>query len=134
MHTVCAWALNVVAAGTNPQLGCKTVTVPNGDPVGHLDGAAYAGQIVTWGWAADPKTPSAPILVHLYVDGKLATLGPANLARPDVAKVFPAFGAIHGFFVGIPSTSGVHRVCAFAINARAGGNNPQIGCASVTVP
>jgi len=133
-HTVCAWALNVTAAGGNPRLGCKTVTVPSGDPVGHLDGVAYAGQIITWGWAVDPKTPRAPILVHFYVDGALVDLGLADDARPDVGAAFPSYGAGHGFYVGIPAASGQHRVCAFAINARAGENNPTIGCGVVIVP
>jgi hypothetical protein len=133
-HTVCAWALNVAAAGGNPEVGCKTVTVPSGDPVGHLDAVAYSGQIVTWGWAADPKAPRTPILVHIYVDGVLTTLGPAQSPRPDVATVFPAFGPDHGFFVGMPGASGKHQVCAFAINTHAGGNNPLLGCGTVVVP
>ncbi len=133
-HTVCAWALNVVAAGGNTQVGCKTVTVPSGDPVGHLDAVAYSGQIVTWGWAADPKAPRSPILVHIYVDGVLTTLGPAQSPRPDVATVFPAFGPDHGFYVGMPGASGKHQVCAFAINTQAGGNNPLLGCGTVVVP
>ncbi|MGH3267067.1 MAG: hypothetical protein ACRDNS_34370, partial [Trebonia sp.] len=133
-HTICAWALNVTGAGTNPELGCKTVTVPSGDPIGRLDGVTYVNQIIAWGWAADPKTPRSPILVHLYLDGALVTLGAADEARPDVAHAFPAYGPDHGYFVGIPATSGKHRVCAYAINSRAGDNNPTLGCATITVP
>jgi SpoIID/LytB domain protein len=133
-HTVCAFALNIVGAGSNPQLGCKVVTVPSGDPVGHLDGVAYSGQVVAWGWAADPKVPTSPVLVHIYVDGVLTTLGPAQDSRPDVAAAFPSFGPDHGFFVAVPAKSGKHQVCAFAINSLAGGNNPLLGCVPVTVP
>ncbi len=133
-HTVCTYGINSAGGGGNTKLGCKTVTVPNGDPVGHLDGVAYSNQVVVWGWAADPKVPTAPVLVHIYVDGVLTTLGPATLPRPDVANVFPAFGAAHGFFVGFTAGKGTHRVCAFAINSLAGGNNPQLGCGTVTVP
>jgi hypothetical protein len=108
------------------------VTVPTGDPVGHLDAVAVSGgKVFAWGWAADPKQPAAPILVHLYLDGVLASFGPASLAVPtaDVPAVKAAgYGLAHGFFAGAPVTPGAHRLCVYAINSASGANNPQLGC------
>jgi SpoIID/LytB domain protein len=126
-HTICAWALNIAGAGGNPQLGCQTVTVMAGDPFGTLDGAAVeAAGTRIWGWAIDPDT-TAPVPVHVYVDGQLVLGAPANQSRPDVASVYPAYGPNHGYFTVVPMGPGTHTVCAFALNIAGSGTNKQLG-------
>ena len=68
-HTVCAYGINIGSGTTNPLLGCATVDVPSGDPVGALTGVATGlGSARVTGWAMDPDAVG-PIDVHLYVDG-----------------------------------------------------------------
>jgi len=130
-HTVCVNAINQLSGTANPQLGCQTVTVLAGNPIGHLDGATVAAGTATfWGWAIDPDV-TAPIAVHIYVDGKLATITSAAGGRPDVARLYPSYGIAHGFFGQLPLVPGTHRVCAFAINTASGSTNPELGCLTV---
>lgn len=130
-HDVCVYAINV--GGTqNPQLGCRRVSV-GGPPVGNLDAAtASGGRVVVDGWALDPDT-TAPIEVHVYVDGRFATYGTASSPRPDVAAVYPGYGSAHGFNLSVPVSSGSHDVCVYAINV-GGTINPLLGCRRVSSP
>ncbi|WP_125774490.1 hypothetical protein [Antribacter gilvus] len=129
-HTVCVYAIDSTG-GPNPRIGCGTVQVATALPHGHLDAATTsAGSIVVRGWAADPDT-SAPIRVHVYVDGVARRAVTADLLRPDVQRVF-GNGDRHGFHTSVTTTPGTHTVCVYAIDT-AGGPNPRIGCASVTV-
>ncbi|MBI9114777.1 hypothetical protein [Sanguibacter suaedae] len=81
------------------------------------------------GWAMDPNT-SEPIRIHVYVNGKAKLSTLASSSRPDVEAAYRN-GAAHGFDVEVEVGAGTHAVCIFAI-AASGGNNPQIGCKSVT--
>ncbi len=67
---MCVYGINVGAGSTNPQLGCKNVTVLAGNPFGDLN--TYVGlpdsKLRVTGWAIDPDTTTA-IETHLYVDG-----------------------------------------------------------------
>ncbi len=130
-HTVCAYGINV-GAGGNTLLGCRTVVVPSGPPVGSLDIANGApGRVDVAGWAIDPDT-AQPTAVHVYVDGSgVATT--ANGSRPDVAAVYPGYGAAHGYILSIPATPGAHNVCAYGINIGQGSNS-VLGCRTVVVP
>jgi hypothetical protein len=129
-HSVCVYAIDSTG-GTNPRLGCSVVTVRNGLPVGALDTATKSGSSVRlWGWALDPDT-TAPIDVHVYVDGRHASTVTAAENRPDVDRAYGK-GAAHGYTVDVALTEGTHQVCAWAIDS-AGGRNPQIGCATVVV-
>jgi hypothetical protein len=125
-HSVCVYALDS-AGGTNPVLGCRTVTVTapapvNRAPVGNVEQIAASGAGITVsGWAYDPDTTS-PIPVHVYVDG-IGYAWTANLARHDVgAKAFAGT---------IPATPGTHSVCVYALDS-AGGTNPLLACRTVT--
>lgn len=130
-HEVCVWAINS-PAGDNPRLGCRTVTV-RGAPFGSLDVVAASGRTVrVAGWTIDPDT-TLPIDVHVYVDGVGVTALRANAQRPDVAAAHPSAGAGHGFDTTVQLSPGTHRVCVFAIDTPPPGNNPQLGCRSVTV-
>lgn len=130
-HTVCAYAINVGYGNTNPQLGCKTVTVLAGNPIGHLDTVLPSGAM--WGWTIDPDQV-APINVDVYVDGKLTTELGASQIRTDVAGVYPAYGAGHGFSTILSLSHGKHTVCVYALNQQAGNTNTTLGCQSVTAP
>jgi peptidoglycan hydrolase-like amidase len=134
-HDVCAYAINV-GPGSHEFLGCRRVTVVPFDiapPVGSLDVATGAGNSITVaGWTVDPDT-SAPIPVHVYVDGAFVASATADGFRPDVAAAFPGRGDRHGYRTTVPASPGARSVCVFAIN-NGPGVNPLLGCRSVTVP
>jgi len=130
-HQVCAYAIDTTR-GTNPRVGCKTITVINHRPIGALDSVtSTAGHISTRGWALDPDTTS-PIVVHVYLDGRATQALTANTPRPDIGRIFGK-GDNHGFGGTVNATKGTHQVCVYAIDA-SGGINPRIKCQSVTVP
>ena len=131
-HTVCVYGLNTGPGDTNPRLGCRTVVVPTANPIGNLDGVSGGkGSLTASGWTLDPNT-TASIPVAIYVDGKFAVQQTASVSRPDVAAVYPAFGANHGFSTSVNVAAGTHTVCAFGINSGAGDTNTLLGCRSVT--
>ncbi|MBU3700792.1 MAG: SGNH/GDSL hydrolase family protein, partial [Acidimicrobiia bacterium] len=97
-HSVCVYAINLSGPGSNPLLGCRTVQVTPSPPFGFLDLVAGGRNLVTLsGWAADPKAPRSPIDVSVRIGTSPAMILRADLARPDVARVLPALGSIHGF-------------------------------------
>ncbi len=101
-----------------------------GWPWGAVDVAdrTLAGARVA-GWSIDPDV-SAPIQVHIYVDGHIAGATTANLARPDIGASHPGYGNNHGFDTVVPITSGPHTVCAWGISV-ANGANGLLGCRTV---
>ncbi|AMM21698.1 hypothetical protein AX769_18025 [Frondihabitans sp. PAMC 28766] len=131
-HSVCAYAINVGAAASNPRLGvCRTVVV-NQPPIGRLDSVTVSGKTITaTGWTIDEDTPTTSTRVAVYVDAAGAQVT-ANVSRPDVAKVYAGAGALHGYKVSLTTTSGKHRVCAYGIDT-SGGSNPTLKCVTVTV-
>jgi hypothetical protein len=132
-QTVCAYGIEIAGTGSNASLGCRTVTVPTGSPVGVIDYvSAGAGVIYVAGWAFDPDT-AASIPVHVYTDGSGLSFM-ADQARPDVAAAYPGYGPNHGFNYAIPASSGVHTVCIYGIEIAGSGANSLRGCRTVTVP
>ncbi len=131
-HTVCAYGIDV-GPGQNNGLGCQSISVMTGAPIGSLDVVQNGPASVTVaGWAIDPDTTSA-ITVHVYVDGHGFVLGPASLSRPDVGAVFPGYGSGHGFNSQLTGIApGAHTVCAYGINVGPG-QNSAVGCRSVVV-
>jgi hypothetical protein len=94
------------------------------DPGGALDGvSATSGGIRAAGWARDIET-TAPIAVHLYVDGVARAAVTADVQRADVGA--------HGFTGVVSTGAGQHQVCAYGINVGLGINR-QLGCRSITV-
>jgi uncharacterized membrane protein len=132
-HRVCVYVINT-PTGYNPSLGCRDVTVVNAAPVGFLDQvvAASPSSVRVSGWALDTDAGTAPVDVHVYVDGGYAGTVRADAARPDIGAAYPAAGAAHGFSGELTVAAGAHRVCAYAINTPAG-YNPAIGCRDVAV-
>ena len=131
-HNVCSYAINV-GPGGNVLLGCRTVNVPTGNPIGALDVATSAapGTIDVAGWTIDPDT-SSPIGVHVYVNGALSGVMTADGTRSDVGTVFPAYGAQHGYGARVPAGAGDNQVCTYGINV-GGGGNVLLGCRTVQV-
>jgi hypothetical protein len=128
-HVVCVTAVNV-GGGGNIVLGCQVVTVQNANPIGVLDRLSTTPTSVTVaGWALDPDT-TAPITVHVYLDGKAAQALTANTSRPDIGRVYGK-GDNHGFAATVPTTQGTHRLCLYLINTPQGAN-PQLPCRTVT--
>ncbi|WP_240658588.1 hypothetical protein [Microbacterium sp. CPCC 204701] len=135
-HQVCVYAIDD-AGGTNPTLGCRSVTISapaptvNRAPIGNFESVGVSsGTLTIAGWAIDPNV-TGPIEVHVYVNG--AGRGyTADVSRPDVAAAYPGYGDRHGFVVQVPASTGTHQVCAYAIDT-GGGANPTLGCRSVTV-
>ena len=83
-------------------------------PIGALDAAIPGpGSVRLAGWAIDGSTTD-PIDVHLYVDGTSVAVA-ADGDRPDIDRLFPAFGSGHAFDRTLPAGSGAHRVCAIGI-------------------
>lgn len=131
-HDICVYAINQGFGDVNPLLGCRRVEV-NLDPRGSLDAVTVAnGRVTVAGWALDPEV-TAPIDVHVWVDGTRAAALPASGSRLDVAAAYPGMGAGHGFAVSVVVPHGSHTVCVFAINVGGGATNPRLGCASTVL-
>jgi hypothetical protein len=122
VHTVCVYAIDA-HAGPNTLLRCQTVTVVNNAPGGFVDEVSASGSAITVrGWARDPDS-TAPIPVHVYVDGAGVAWN-ADVPRADVGR--------HGYSGTIPASPGNHTVCVYAIDAH-GGPNTLLRCQTVAV-
>ncbi|MBO9556666.1 N-acetylmuramoyl-L-alanine amidase [Cellulomonas sp.] len=100
-------------------------------PFGGWDSTSTtAGSITVSGWLIDPDL-SAPITVRVSVDG-VETRAVADRDRPDVGRLFPAYGSRHGYSVTAPARGGTHVVCVRAVNVGAGSDR-ILGCRYVTV-
>lgn len=130
-HDVCVYAIDS-GGGTNVLLGCKKATVVNRQPVAALDVVQPAGpgKVQVRGWGFDPDT-TAPIDMHVYVDGGFQSIIKASTSRPDVGTAYSR-GPNHGYDSVISLPAGNHSVCLYAIDS-SGGTNPYLGCRSVTV-
>lgn len=130
-HEVCIYGINV-GAGSNTKIGCSTVVVANGAPLGSLDvvRAVNPDSFSVRGWALDPDT-AASINVHVYVDGRAVRSVRADAPRPDVGRIY-GLGDDHGFSATIGMNAGQHEVCVYAIDS-SGGANPRIGCSTITI-
>ncbi len=130
-HNVCAYAIDVVGGDGNRLLGCKTVNVPMGNPIGSIDGASVAnGTVYANGWAIDPNTAS-PDIVHVYVNGYGFAVS-ANQSRPDLGNPW-GLGSDHGWNFATPRIgNGVQRVCVYALNIAGSGSHQLLGCRDVS--
>jgi hypothetical protein len=115
-------------------VACRWATVVAGRILGSLEvvqprlgGASLQGWALQVGAGGSNK-------VHAYVDGRWAAELTADGARPDVAAVYPAEGAAHGFSGTLPVAAGSHQVCVYVISLLASEGNPLLGCGQVTVP
>jgi uncharacterized protein with LGFP repeats len=133
-HRVCAYAMNVGIAGAPTTLGCRSVTLAYIAPGGVVDDvrAIAPGQVRVRGWMLDRSLPTTPVEVHVYVDGHGNSKALANGPRPDVARVYPGIGELHGLDTTLTLTPGTHSVCVFAINLGVAGSNRLLRCSTVT--
>jgi hypothetical protein len=126
-NRVCAYGINLGPGSTNTQLACKTVVVSD-LPMGSLDGASRNGVV---GWTIDPDS-TAPLEVHVYVNGAFRSKAVADGLRRDVGQAYPDYGAGHGYSAGFtPALAPGSTVCVYAINVGPGATNPQLGCRTV---
>jgi SpoIID/LytB domain protein len=129
VNNVCVYGLTPNGSA-NLLLGCRDITVPV-NPLGSIDILGpVPGGIALAGWALDPNT-TAPIPVHVYVNGQFRQHLDAGLPRSDIAAVFPAYGAAHGFAATLSIDRPVNTVCAYAINVGPG-DHQLLGCRTVT--
>ncbi len=107
-------------------------TTDQNDPVGRIDALdPVSGGVTVRGWAFDPNS-SAPIAVHIFVDGSYYGGYAADEERSDVQSVYPAQGSRHGYQQQLSLEPGRHDVCVFGINVGAGAV-ASVGCREVTV-
>jgi hypothetical protein len=126
-HQVCAYGIDA-GEGTTRAFACTTFTMPV-HPFGRIDGIGDAGgSIRVRGWAIDPNT-TAPIRVHVYVDGKGVRSAAADLERGDLASL--GYGTAHGYDETIDVADGARSVCVYAINTGPGSNR-LLGCSNIT--
>jgi hypothetical protein len=133
VNEICLVATVTSGSAANSSLGCRSVTVPNGNPFGSLDVvSAVPGGARIAGWTIDPDTAAA-IPIHVYVNGQWGGAFTADALRGDVGRAFPGYGDNHGFGATIALAPGIRQVCVYAINVGAGTGNPAVGCRSVSV-
>ena len=114
--------------GTDLPLGCRSVTVPSGPPIGNLEYAGRGwGGLVVAGWALDPDT-AGPVTIHAYVNGVFAKAFVADATRPDVGSVYPGYGDRHGFTAYFPIPSVGSTVCLYVINRGPWTPNTTLSC------
>jgi hypothetical protein len=102
-------------------------------PAGGFDAIVPGGRRITaLGWTIDPDWVRDPTTVHLYVDGVGYDLGPANAPNPILGAMRSDAGPHHSYSHTVEVGSGVHDVCAVAINFGHGANS-ALGCRSVLV-
>ena len=125
-RTVCATAVNQ-GGGTSRSIGCRTVTVGGGNPIGNFEAAVRGPAGVRLvGWVLDPDT-DASVAVHVYVGTAWVTAQVADGSRPDVAAAYPGWGAAHGFDLTVAAVPG-ESICVYAINVGTGTTNPLLQC------
>ena len=130
-NNVCIYAINQ-GPGANVLLGCRSVNALSGSPIGAMDGAtAVTGGIRVSGWAIDPDTAD-PSTVHVYV-GDVGKAVQAKLSRPDIGRLYPAYGSTHGFEETIAAAPGSHSVCVYGMNTGLG-STTVLKCSTVVVP
>ncbi len=131
-HNICVYAINVAAGDPKTALLCRTVTL-NFEPRGTIETLRQSpvGFTIS-GWAFDPDT-SAPIRVHVYLDGKAAQSIVAGNARPDIARAYPAAGPNHGYATSVGAHEGTHKVCVYGMNVLGGQANPMMACRNITI-
>ena len=74
------------------------------------------------GWAVNEAAPAEPVEVQVYIDGRFAGDGVANLARPDVLKAGRSVTELCGFQLETPPlAAGEHEARVYAVQQSAGG-------------
>ena len=127
--------INASAPSSRQLWSTKFSVVPGAHanaPEGHSDLiAAWGAQyVVLSGWAADRDDVAAPLAIHVYVDGRFATMATADLQRPDVAAA-TEYGEGHGYTFAVKAPKATTTVCVYAINVGDPAPNTQLGCTTI---
>ncbi len=113
----------------NPPPVCNPNDPPDDPPpTGYVPVLAFDGAQQTtsrngvhvWGWTADDDSPTTSLTVRITIDGASATTVTANQSRPDVAAVYPKYGAAHGFDLVLPASAAGHDICVTAVSIGGG--------------
>jgi hypothetical protein len=139
-HTVCVAFLNAPPSGVDAMQRCQFMRVPANspefkNPIGNFEALTAQGRTVSGiGWVLDPDALTAPLDVHIYVNGQWGGSVLADDHRSDVGASYPSAGSAHGFAWSTTVTApGPYEVCAYAINKNVGTTNPLIGCRKASV-
>jgi hypothetical protein len=102
------------------------------NPIGAVDAISRVpGGLRVSGWTIDPQTAD-PIAVTAWNNG-LPTTFTTDVQRPDLAQIYPAYGALpHGFDRVVPAPAGTYNACVAGENVGAG-TSSWLGCRTVTV-
>jgi GH25 family lysozyme M1 (1,4-beta-N-acetylmuramidase) len=132
-HTVCVYVVDTSFPSRIPRLACRTVTVTPRYPYGSFEAASVdgTGRLTVRGWTIDPDTPTTPVRVNVYVDGRGVVALTANVSRPDVGAAYPTAGSLHGFTGSAQVTAGPHTVCVYAVDTSFPSRIPRLGCRTV---
>ncbi|HEX8176331.1 MAG TPA: hypothetical protein VF543_14540 [Pyrinomonadaceae bacterium] len=78
---------------------------------------------VVSGWAINEAAPGSAVEVQVYIDGRFAGDGLANLPRPDVFKAGRSTTELCGFrLVTPPLAAGEHEARVYAVHPSDGGS------------
>ena len=146
-HQLCAYAINTTGSSPHTTLGCRTIGnasgapapapkpqgTGRGAPIGYLDSMVASGSKVTvTAWAIDLDTPTTPVTVRLYLDGRYHSGHKADATRNDVARARPGTGTNHGLRTTISiDRSRSHQLCAYAINTTGSSPHTTLGCRTI---
>lgn len=131
-NQVCIYGINQ-GSGYNSLVGCRTFSTAAGPPFGDINWFSGAAGVASFGgWIIDPDV-SSPVTIHAYVNGAWGGSFVADGTRDDVAAVYPAYGAQHGFGIQVPVPPGNSNVCLYGINQGVGYNS-LLGCRTVSSP
>ncbi|GAA1702911.1 CHAP domain-containing protein [Dietzia cercidiphylli] len=137
---VCAYAIGV-GNGGNALISCRTITIPDPNPLGKFETAASSvpGTIDVKGWSFDRSKTSTALEMHVYVGGEAGSANVevhkirADVARSDVNNAHGISGN-HGFDNRLAvKKTGTQKVCVYAINTGVGWNNTSLGCKTVSI-
>lgn len=127
-HNVCVVGVNTVYGTHNSPAACRSITLAL-KPIGKFESltrATGSGNLAIKGWALDPDTTS-PLSILITIGGKTFTPLTAGAARPDIAALYPAYGANHGIASVVAANEAEHTVCLTAVNV-GGGSRLDLGC------
>jgi cell wall-associated NlpC family hydrolase len=102
-------------------------------PHGALDALSRTGSVVAFsGWAVDPDL-SGTVRIVVSLDKTVVSSTLANRPRPDVARVYPKYGAKRGFSASLLVPAGKHTICLVAGDLGTGADR-TLGCRTFTAP
>ncbi|MBC7761021.1 MAG: hypothetical protein H7201_04330 [Candidatus Saccharibacteria bacterium] len=131
-YSVCVYAVNK-GAGSDSNIGCRTVTVPSASPKGEIkDLWTTTAGVSLWGWAIDPDNLVGASTISIQVDSSWYAWK-ADQPYAAAADFVAGAGNNHGWGGSIAVPPGDHSVCVYVGNTGRG-HDVSLGCRSVNVP